>query len=295
MTKKQSSQKSCVFNAQLIGKVASVSYKESHDFNQHPLNRRVNQSHVNEIKRGMTSVEELQKFSPIEVNVVTGNIIDGQHRLAAFQSAIEDETLPKGAKLLVYFLRATEDEEIQLIQDKQNSKSWTMYDLVEKHAKERKPMFREMLDFAANHELTHKGSELKPAYALSVITGNPQYPNLRKGTIKITKEQLKNADKVHDELKDILVAFGLTTFGRHINSLAQSWHRHRDKINTADIKDLMTRKRDTTYRDILLKMERQNTRQWDAIFEAAETYINIIKARAKQSAKKRAATRLANK
>jgi hypothetical protein len=287
--------KKFAFPQNLVGKVVSVSYDESYSFNTHPLNRNLNIPHVKEIKKCMTSQDAMMKISPIEVNAVTGNIIDGNHRRAAFRMAVEDSTLKKNDKMLVYFICAKPEDELQLIQDKQNARKWGMEDYVEQHYKKNTPMYKEVIDFAKTHDITHKGSVVKPAYAMSVLTGDPQYQNLRNGNIRLTKAQLALGNTIHDELVTILNIFGLTVFGRHINSLAQSWHRYRSTINLKDLVNLMTRKRDVTYKEQLLRMERQNTRQWDAIFETADRFIEQIKSSNAASAKKRTATRMANK
>ena len=71
-------------------------------FQRNNLNRLIAKNHVSEIRSSITD-SSWEMFSPIEVNINTWNVIDGQHRLDAFSTLSDD--IKKNAYLRVIFYK----------------------------------------------------------------------------------------------------------------------------------------------------------------------------------------------
>jgi hypothetical protein len=287
--------KESVFCESLAGTVRDASFETVNRFKDHHLNRDLCEKHVKDIKKGIVSADTLKYLSPIEVNVVTGNVIDGQHRLAAFKYAINDGSIPKDSKIKVYYLNIPEEKEIDIIKDKQRKRSWYMEDYVGMEIKDGNENYIKLAEFGKSHELTNNKGAIKLGYAATIIKQKTQYTELRNGTLKINEKEIEQASALHDEIIKILDSFGLKHKGRHINAITESWSRNREKINIKDLVNIMTRKRDTIYATNLMKMEHQNTSQWDLIFDTAITYIDNLKGKTNKVVTKRLATRNAAK
>lgn len=285
----------CVFCKDLAGTVRDATIEMVNRFNTNRLNRDTYAAHANDIKHSIATKDALSYISPVEVNVVTGNVVDGQHRIKAFKEAIAENLIPKDSLLKVYYLSIPKHKEIDVIKDKQNKRSWGMDDYVKMEIKDGNKNYILLQEFGENHELANNKGNVKFGYSATFLNGRASYTQLRNGNLTVTAEQVKRAHILHNEIVRILDAFGLKHNGRHINAVTESWMRHRDSIDINDLVNLMTRKRDTKYAEMLLQMERQNTRQWDVIFETAAFYIDTLKSKTAEVSAKRVSTRAENK
>jgi hypothetical protein len=262
------------FDINLKGMVQKVDYKTAKLFRKHNLNRKEYQPHVKEILENIVKPDTLEYMSPIEVNVVTGNVIDGQHRLAAFKEAIEKGLLPEDSVISVFFIYVPKAKEIDVIISKQNKRSWGMVDYVEKEINASNSNYQILEAFAKSHSLTcDQYNNPKYGYAATFLKGKPCYTELRNGKLLIEQSDIPRAENLHKDVLQLLDAFGLDHKGRHINAITESWARHREIISLDKLCHLMTRKNQRQYAETLLKLERQNTKQWDFIFDTASDYI----------------------
>jgi hypothetical protein len=86
---------------------------QSAAFNERYFNRPLKKSQIKKIYDAMP--ECLPLLPAILVNVNTKHILDGQHRVAAFVKAMEDQKIPSNSTLTVKLINVTQDEELKII------------------------------------------------------------------------------------------------------------------------------------------------------------------------------------
>ena len=136
-----------------------VSRDETNEFNSNSENRVINHGHVNKIKEQMKT--SLNVMPPITINDITKNIIDGQHRLKAFQKLVDDGELPLDSRLPVMFVTISTDfEKEAIINANTNSKNWSLDDYIASYAKSNH-IYKQLDEWCSNHALTVDGNKKK--------------------------------------------------------------------------------------------------------------------------------------
>ncbi len=248
-----------------------VSYEQSLQFGINQENRAYNQSHLEKIKRQIR--KSFDTMPPITINTITNHIVDGQHRLKAYQELYKAGELPMNANIKVMFVEIPFDEEKQeIINANTNSKNWSMDDYITSFAKGGIVSFVKLDNWCKTHSLTSEKGKSKFRYGAAIITGRRCEAELKKGTFTFTEEQIQRAEDVHTELLEIVELLEMKGRGMWIESLATSWVavRTQHKFRTW-MKELQRRKQR------FLKMPKDNSRDWDAIFAAAHLEIDMKK------------------
>lgn len=134
-----------------------VSRDETKQFHSNSENRVINHGHVNKIKEQLRT--SLNYFPPITINAVTNNIIDGQHRLKAFQKLVDDGELSSDSKIpVMYVTIPVVKEKEAIINANTNSKNWSLDDYIASYAKSNSD-YRKLDEWCANHALTIDGNK----------------------------------------------------------------------------------------------------------------------------------------
>lgn len=255
-----------------------VNYEDSLKFGRNQENRALNHSHLQKIK--VQCLNSFETMPPITINIVTNNVIDGQHRLKAYQSLISNDEMPKETKIKVMFVEIPIDEEKQAIVDANtNSKTWSLDDYIASYVKAGIVAYKELEDWCENHSLCCNftknkengdvGKKYSYRYAAAILKGKNCANDLKSASFNLTKEDKEIGNEIHAEMVEICDLFKLKGNGAWIESLAISWreirNHHEFKIWMKEFKSKKAR---------YLKMPTDTKKEWDAIFAQAHMAID---------------------
>lgn len=248
--------------------IEEVSYGDTLAFGRNQENRKINQSHLSKIKKQCETSFDL--MPPITINKITNNIVDGQHRLKAYQDLVLQGVISDRQKIKVMFVEIPVNEEKQAIIDANtNSKNWSLDDYILSYAKSGDLNYMKLEDWCKKHSLSSDEGKAKFRYGAAIITGRRCASELKSGNFSFTEEELKRAEDVHAEMLEIVELFKLKGKGAWIESLACSWisvrTQHPFKIW---FKEFKAKKRG------FLKLPKDNSRDWDTIFGQAHLAID---------------------
>lgn len=203
-----------------------VNYEESLAFKFNKSNREVNIRHLNNIKRSFSA--DLELIPAITVNINTMNVIDGQHRLVAFRSLAENNSIEKDVKALkVMYVSIDPDNELSVIRTANEvMKKWATGDYVQSHVSEGVADYVKLFDWCKKHPLLLDSKGLpRCSYLSSIVFGSSSTGLLRSGFIKVPDEKLDEADKVYEEIEWFINYLNLPI---GIDALASTWHKFRN-------------------------------------------------------------------
>lgn len=252
-------------------------YESTLIFGHNQSNRVINHGHLQKIKSEMACC--LETMPPITVNTLTNNVIDGQHRLKAFQTLVRDGVLPKDALIKVMFVDINLNEEKKaIVNANTTSKNWSMDDYIRSYAKEGMLPYIRLEEWCRDHVLCNKFSEDKETggqrkiynyrYGAAILTGKRCSSELKSATFNFTDEQSEIGHEIHAEMLEILDIFGIKN-GPCIESLAITWHEYRQLHDfNVWMKELKAKKAR------FQKMPKNNLNEWEAIFNTAHGAIS---------------------
>ena len=246
-----------------------VTYRESLRFGFNQQNRAINHSHLAKIQK--QCMESFDIMPPIIVNMLTGNLIDGQHRTKAYQLLVENGQLPKETKLKVMFVEIPiEEEKEAIINANCNVKTWTLDDYISSYAKAGIESYVALDEWCKAHSLSCDNGKSKFRYGAAIITGKRSASELKAGNFNFTDDQLEKADNVHAEMVEIVDMFGIKGKGPWLESLATSWTAVREQHDFRTwMRELKAKKRR------FMNAPKDNSGDWDNIF--AQVHLAIDK------------------
>ena len=255
-----------------------VSFEETKNFGKNQENRAINHGHLQKIKTQCMVNPEM--IPPITINTVTNHIIDGQHRLKAFQSLVADEALPSDSKIKVMFVEIPVDEEkTAIVEANTNSKNWSLDDYIASYAKAGIASYRALEEWCKEHVLCCKFTKNKETgeqnmvynyrYGAAILTGKRCSKELKSASFTFSDEDVSLAHEVHSEMLEIIGVFGLKGNGPWIEALAVTWHSYRRMHPFNEwLRELKNKKRS------LMNMPKDNSKEWQAIFNSVNTAID---------------------
>lgn len=245
-----------------------VSRHETGEFNSYSENRVINHGHVNRIKEQMRL--SLNVMPPITINEITKNVIDGQHRLKAFQKLVDDGELPVDSKLPVMYVKIEKSlEKEAIINANTNSKNWSLDDYIASYAKS-VSYYKQLDEWCSNHALTVDGNKKKYRYGAAILTGAACSKQLKDGSFSLTLEDFTRGEDVHTELVEIIDTLGKPNKGNYIEYMAVSWCQVRKFHPFKEwLKELKTKK------GVLTKKPFSNKQDWDNIFSTLHRAIDV--------------------
>ena len=248
-----------------------VSYEESLQYGRNQENRLVDHSHLTKLKSQVETAHEA--MPPITVNPLTNHIIDGQHRLEAYQRLIEDGKIPNTTQLKVMFVEMTiEEENEEIAQANLNSKNWSLDNFIARFIKRGVKDYVELQSWCENHTLTYFSNKSKYRYGAAIIKGRGCSKELRDGLFTVTEEELKAAEETHKQMTEIIKLFNLKGNGAWIEALAVSWNKHKGFHTFKDWMRGLKRQKST-----LMKKPMSNMKEWDTIFSLVHTKLDSEK------------------
>lgn len=245
-----------------------VSYDSTKIFGLNQENRNYNHAHLQKIKK--QCINSMDAMPPITVNIVTNHIIDGQHRLKAYQDLISDGTLDNTTKLKVMYVEIPIEEEKQAIIDANtNSKNWSLDDYIASYAKAGVESYVKLDEWCKMHSLASENGRSKFRYGAAIITGRRCSNELKNGEFKFTDEELERAEDIHAEMLEIVELFDMRGKGSWIECLAISWISVRNQHDfRVWSKELKAKKRK------FVRLPKDSSKDWDNIFAQAHLAID---------------------
>lgn len=250
--------------------------KDIYKLNTHPLNRKIDQSHVNDflnIIKEEGDIDIILSASEFVVNKWSNTILDGNHRYYAVKKAVDNGYIRLDAYVRVLFehydSKAAEVERI--ISLNTNSKNWTLNDYIDSFVQwERDEVnydgpYNLLRDFCVKHVLCYNSdrrtNETKPKYiyGVTIIKGTRCNNDIKHGTLEITQDELDNAHIIHDELCQIRDRLELDMQGSDIEGMAQEWLTQRKNIN---LDNFLNHKPSRT----VVKLPKGNRSDWRQVF-----------------------------
>jgi hypothetical protein len=246
----------------------AVPFEKAQTFTLNKKNRAYNFAHLTKVRA--QTLESLELMPPITVNVVTGNITDGQHRHKAFIDLYKTGLIPKKSMLKVMYVNIPADEELRaIVNANTNSKNWTMDNYIASYIKVGIQSYVRLDKWCKDHALTCENGKTKMRYGAAIVTGRRCSGELKKGTFAFTEEELQRAEAVHTEMLEIVEILGLKGRGMWIESLAVSWVKVREQHDFRTwAKQFRLKKSD------YMKLAKDNSKEWDAIFAMAHLAID---------------------
>lgn len=191
----------------------------------------IDKKHVNEI---LKAIQEGCVFNPLRVNTTTNNLLDGQHRRAAFMFAVEKGIIPNNSTLSVQYDTIPEEAEMGMVWGLNcNSKNWSMDDFIMSHSTYNESYIK-LIDFCKNHVLYHPNEKkqnqttgnikYKSRAAANLLKGGvSQQNNLKNGTFNLDDVDFEAVEVVYNEIETFLNILNFRPTADVLESLQKSW------------------------------------------------------------------------
>ena len=200
------------------------------------VNRAVNASNVKKFYNLMKN----GKFDPmmgiVVVDIKTGTIIDGQHRVEAFKKACEE--FGYTGYLFVRFVIAPSGiEDLQsYIRQFQVSRKWQLEDYISANIYGKNDL-EKLKDFCLSHKYLNKGDDLADVFwrkgaAIVAKTSSSEYKNrLKQRNVRFTPEEWADAERSYGEVADIMSAIGKSWTDGGFEYIVNAWKKVRNDFN----------------------------------------------------------------
>ena len=196
------------------------------------VNRAVNESHVKKFYRLMKNGEFKPEMGLIVVDMRTGVIIDGQHRVEAFIKAQKD--FGYDGVLWVRFVDApSKIEELQnYIRQFQVSRKWSLEDYISANIYGKNDL-EKLKDFCLTHPYLNKGEDIADVFwrkgaAIIAKTDSSEYKNrLKQRNVRFTQEEWADADRFYNEVATLMDAIGKSWTDGGFEYIVNAWKKVR--------------------------------------------------------------------
>lgn len=192
--------------------------------------RSLYEPHIKEIEQDI--INGNAKFmAPIEININTGGVIDGNHRFKAVKNAWE-----KGSdyKIEAIFRDISPEEEADIIVKKNTSqKSWTQKDFKHKLLVEGNKSAQRLNDFCLAHDMLHGKKKkdgtvpTKDRYAMALLRGQNITKEIISGSIEITEDDVEFGNQLYAEVETLYNILGFQSTGGWFEFFLQGWYEFR--------------------------------------------------------------------
>lgn len=205
-------------------------------------NRSVNKQHVaklvNDLKKG-----DGKYFPAIIVDENTKTVIDGQHRLTAYRLLWDDKKNNFDEPIKVEFKQFGQDVLNNIIRMNQNQRTWKLQDFLDMQKKrDNTDSIPKLEEFCSKnkrlHKITVKGKiKFTYRYACALLFGKNQTNKIKDGTLIITDQDIKYAQKLYDEADAILKKIGINNNDCRLELFYTAWRRVRMNSITSSLID----------------------------------------------------------
>ena len=184
-----------------------VTFGQMQSFKHHKQNRAVNKTRVAKIKSYIKS-HGYEGLPAIIVSGTTLNILDGQHRHAAFMELMEEGWLKPNAGAEVKWnndCKTSADEQKAIVVYNASGVNWKARDYVNSHEAVN-DNYKRLREFARSHELlVNKEGQTMDRAALAVIFGRSvRGRDINSGNLICTEEDIQRGEKTYAEISQIL-------------------------------------------------------------------------------------------
>lgn len=171
-------------------------------------------------------------MAPVEVNINTMGVCDGQHRVKAVLKAWEDGY---DYELGVIFRDIPEETEAETVVRKNTTtKNWTQKDFKHKLLLEGNKNAKRLNDFCLNHELLHGKKKkdgtvpTKDRYAMALLRGQNITNEIINGNVVITDDDVEFGEQLYEEVKALYDVLGYQSKGGGwYEYFLQGWYEFR--------------------------------------------------------------------
>jgi hypothetical protein len=244
--------------------------QREHDFGTEYINRELNKAHISKIKSSMP--ECLKTLPPILVNLRTKHVLDGQHRLSAFVSAIESKKMRDTELLAVKLINVSKEEETEIKRAcNTNTKQWNIKDYI-RNSQEINGHVTRIMEFSQGKTrlLTKSGpkSRLCCVYVCGCSDAFLKDP-VKLSELEITDYNLELADKLYTEITSIFEALSFVDVDTNVEaSLITVWRKRRHEFPMDKwIKGFKRKKHDVRNENP------RKIKQWDKLIDSVAYYI----------------------
>ena len=199
------------------------------------VNRAINNGSVKRFVRMMNNGTFIPMMGLIVVDIFTGTIIDGQHRVTAFQMA-KDEFNYDGY-LLVRFVKAPSGvEELQnFIRQFQLCKKWDLEDYISANINGKNDLER-LREFCLNHPNLNRGNNedvfWRKGACIIAKTGSSEYKKrLKDRKMRFTQEEWNDAERMYNEAVELMAALGKSWTDGGFEYIINAWKRIRYNVD----------------------------------------------------------------
>ena len=217
----------------------NVEFDHIYDFNgveDFTFNRVVNRAVVTSNVKKFYNLMKNGKFDPmmglVVVDIYTGTIIDGQHRVKAFEKAKEDGVYT-GSILVRYVEAPSGVAELQdYIRQFQVSRKWGLEDYISANIHGKNDLER-LRDFCFSHSNLNKGHEETDVFwrkgaAIVAKTGSSEYKNrLKQRNVRFTPEEWADAERTYNEVVTLMDALGKSWTDGGFEYIVNAWKKVR--------------------------------------------------------------------
>ena len=245
----------------------TVCVKDLKKYNLNSLNRRINQSHVNKLKKSILNAGMV--IQAIIINIITNNLCDGQHRREALLQLLKEGKISPNMKVQVIIYEMDPNEEIDFIRTLQDGRAWTGQETFISEYNRGNEHVINLDKFARSHSLLfgEKGA-VKSRYAYSMLTGKDDSTTVKTCSYKFTDDDFKRGHEVHEEINKILSVLDFRP-DYWLSRMIIVWYRYR---NTFTFKEWIKNIR--AIRKGLQHLPHTRMTDWENIFSTVYARMN---------------------
>ncbi|MBO7734385.1 MAG: hypothetical protein J6S67_17605 [Methanobrevibacter sp.] len=205
------------------------------DVKEFTLNSKVNRAVVNSNVKKFYNLMKKGKFDPmlgvIVVDIKTGTIIDGQHRVTAFKKAKEE--FAYDGFLLVRFVQAPEGvRELQdYIRQFQEGRKWQLEDYISANIAGKNDL-EKLRTFCLTHQNLNKGNDedvfWRKGACIIAKTGSSEYKKrLKDRNMRFTPEEWADAERSYNEAITLMDSIGRAWTDGGFEYIMNAWKKVR--------------------------------------------------------------------
>lgn len=214
-------------------KIYEVTDVDDFNFNT-KVNRALNPRNV----KKFTNLMKNDKYDPemgiIIVDVKTGTICDGQHRVEGYKGAKELYNYQK--PLLVRYVNAPQKvEDLQnYIRSFQSSMKWQLEDYISANLTGKNDLMR-LREFCLSHPLLTNGVDVSWSKGACIVARDSAMKvykdRLKRRDCRFSYDEWNNAEKLYSEIEKIFTAMGKTKSDAQFEYIVNAWKEIRYDVN----------------------------------------------------------------
>lgn len=237
------------------------------------------EKHVREIRDAIVNEGSMDEFQPINVDINTNQIIDGNCRFKALQYVVEEGLLDKEKLTLrVIYYDVPEDKfDKRVIKLNTGQKQWSLIDFIYNYANRGYDGFKKLIDFCNRNETLHDGSKINPRYGAAILKISSN--GLKKTSLVITDEMIKEGEQAVYEANEIRKQFSVdlkANGGGWLEPYYRAWAEFRTSLDGISFDDYLKEVKRTIQkrkRDVQVPYGSNKKANWNAFFRTVKTYI----------------------